>query len=444
MVFEHLRPRLQRLHADLKSPRCPSRSCRTVFKSLALLPVTQAFPKHRTDILVSTTFFLTFSRLIKSFHCNEPNWNSYLSSQPTPTPTPTITGIHHVTAFAKDPVANVNFYTRVLGLRLVKQTVNFDDPSTYHLYYGDHSGSPGTLLTHFPNPRAARTNHASCEITDTLLLIPENSLDAWATRLNSLRVSNRIEYLLGSTILRFEDHDGMRFGFVEAGPNLPQTTDLPRASINPKHAIRGVAGVEIHVPNAAATIDFLTTSLGFKLVQSERDAHWLALDQVGLNQLASDQLAQTQLTQTQLTQTQITHSLASSTISNSLSAFDRSHLGQRLVIIQDPSPHTTMGAGTVHHVAWRVPNLATQKRASEAINAAGIAVTPVIDRNYFHSIYFKIPGGVIFEIATDTPGFAVDEPLDTLGTTLQLPSQYESRRTTIERALVPLPTQHGS
>lgn len=314
----------------------------------------------------------------------------------------TITGLHHVTAFAKDPRKNVGFYTGVLGLRLVKKTVNFDDPFTYHLYYGDHAGNPGTLLTHFPNPMNARGAHGSNEIQRTTLAVGVGSLGFWRDRLASMGVEVARVLSFGQDALQFEDHDGMRFRMVEQARPMGLAEDREREGIARDHAIVGIAGVDIHVQDAGPTVAFLRDVLGFEVQRTEGAATWLSLHR------GSD------------------------------GPIEAAPLGQRLVVVEDSSAHVPMGAGTVHHVAWRAPTLAVQKAAAEAVRAARLGVTPVIDRQYFQSIYFRIPGGVVFEIATDAPGFAVDEPLETLGQSLQLPSQHEPLRERLAKTLVPL------
>ncbi len=292
---------------------------------------------------------------------------------------PLVTGLHHVTAFAKDPRANLRFYTEVLGLRLVKRTVNFDDPLTYHLYYGDEQGSPGTLLTHFPHPNAKRGRHGSPEIIETILGIPRGSADAWQERLRG----HGVDVERGDDRVAFEDHDGMRFALVEIG------------APDDAHAIRRIEGVAIRVPDVGETVGFLRELLGFRIESSGADRAVLT---------AGDE-----------------------------------HEPQRIELVHAPvDPRTSMGAGTVHHVAWRVPDNAAQARAAAALRDARVPVTPVMDRQYFRSIYFRIPAGVVFEIATDGPGFAIDEPAASLGSALRLPPQYEPRRAEIEAHLVPL------
>lgn len=296
-----------------------------------------------------------------------------------------VTGIHHVTALAKSPTANIEFYTSVLGLRLVKRTVNFDDPFTYHFYYGDAAGSPGTLITHFPHPLAAKAAHGGGEITDTDFAVPRGTLARWTDRLQAAGTHVARDVQFGQDILTLSDPDGM----------LIRLTESRDASARQDEGILRIARVRLRVPDVGETAEFLSGVLGFRDASSEGTTRRLTLGDGGD--------------------------------------------GREIDVVHDPAaPHHPMGAGTVHHVAWRVPDDGAQARAADAIREARIAVTPVMDRQYFKSIYFRIPGGVIFEIATDGPGFAVDEAPDALGTALKLPPRYEPRRAEIERRLPPI------
>lgn len=299
-----------------------------------------------------------------------------------------LSGIHHVTALAKDPKKNHEFYTALLGLRMVKKTVNFDDPLTYHLYYGDERGSPGTLLTHFPHPHARTGVHGSPEILETRLRVADEAMASWEERLATHGVGTVIVEDHGERRLVFGDHDDMRFAFVGE----------PTESADPS-SILGIESVSIRVPDVGATRAFLERALGF-----------VTTDRLGSN--------------------------ARLVLGDGLP-------GQRLELIEAPiDARTSMGAGTVHHVAWRVPDDATQSEVAVNLADAGVAVTPVMDRQYFRSIYFRIPGGVIFEVATDGPGFDVDEPLEALGEDLKLPPQHEPRRSEIAAQLIPLNGAH--
>ena len=308
-----------------------------------------------------------------------------------------ITGIHHVTALAKGPRENLGFYGGVLGLRFIKRTVNFDDPFTYHLYYGDAVGTPGSLLTHFPHPMAARATHGTGEIRRTVLAVPFGSMGYWQDRLGAAGVQFATSVRFDRPRLEFTDPDGMELGIVEG-----EVQDVGEAwegdGVTPGHAIRTVDTVTLRVPTAEATGEFLAGALGFATGDIEGDRRLFTLDDGGP--------------------------------------------GRRLELIDDAQgQHQPMGAGTVHHVAWRVPDEATQREVSNRLFAAGTATTQMIDRQYFHSIYFRIPGGVIFEVATEGPGFAVDEPMEELGGKLQLPPQHEPLRARIEAQLVSLDSE---
>lgn len=314
-------------------------------------------------------------------------------AQPTDTPT-LLTGVHHVTALAKSPRGNRDFYTSVLGLRFIKRTVNHDDPMTYHLYYADTLGTPGSVLTHFPHPHAARATHGTAEIRRTVLAVPLGAMGWWIDRLEKLGVETATSTHFGRPRLTFADPDGMELGIVEAdvaGVGQPWTD----GGVGEASAIRTVDTVTLRVPNAPATSVLLVDALGFQPGPTDGHRQLFTLRDGGP--------------------------------------------GQRLELIDDASTaQHPMGAGTVHHVAWRVPDEATQQQVSDHLFDAGTPTTPIIDRMYFRSIYFRIPGRVIFEVATDGPGFTVDEPMDALAGSLVLPPQLEPRRREIEAHLEPL------
>jgi len=290
-----------------------------------------------------------------------------------------LTGIHHVTALAKSPRENLDFYTKVLGLRLIKRTVNHDDPLTYHLYYGDEVGSPGTLVTHFPHPHAKRGQHGAPEIRETVLRTSLRSLQTWRERLSARGVDVTEEEAFGAARLVFDDPHGMRLVLVEGDGD----------------GIVCVDAVAIHLSRRVdEAARFLVDTLGFREVARGGDRRRLAV--------AEEQ-------------------------AGALEFVETPELGRG-----------EMGAGTVHHVAWRVADEAAQLEVAERVRAAGVDVTPVIDRMYFRSIYFRIPAGVIFEVATDGPGFEVDESRESLGSSLVLPPQHEPRRAEIEAHLGPL------
>ncbi len=294
-------------------------------------------------------------------------------------------GIHHVTAMAGDPQRNRAFYEGVLGLRLVKTTVNFDDPGTYHLYYGDGRGSPGTILTFFPIPGIRRGVPGTGVVDRVALAVPMGSLDAWRDRLceNGMGVSNAAE---GG--LAVSDPDGMSIELVETDDVRAPSAHHP--AVPAGMAIQGIHGVTLNVRDAAPTVDFLERTLG--------------LARVSENQLAGTQA-----------------------------------LGGRVVVTAFPdSGAARIGAGTVHHVAWRTPEAASQRAHLAELTALGVASSPVMDRDYFTSIYFREPGGVLLEVATDGPGFAIDEDQTELGTALRIPRWLEPRRAEVEAVLPPL------
>ncbi|MBV8838082.1 MAG: ring-cleaving dioxygenase [Alphaproteobacteria bacterium] len=302
-------------------------------------------------------------------------------------------GIHHVTAISGAPQRNLDFYAQVLGLRLVKKTVNFDDPGTYHLYYGDEGGTPGTILTFFPWAHAAPGRLGSGETQETAFRVPLASIGYWTHRFVEKSVPHATEKRFGDTVLTFSDPDGMRFALVGvAGAEREaawHTGDIPA-----EHAIRGFHGVTLVLAQAAPTGRVLTHVLGFREVGAEN----------GLTRYRADA---------------------------PLGGFvDLREVGD--------FPRGKLGRGSVHHVAFRAADDAAQAAMAKVAVGLGLHVTEQKDRNYFRSVYFREPGGVLFEIATDDPGFAVDEPRASLGTTLKLPRFLEPRRAELEAKLPPL------
>ncbi len=303
-------------------------------------------------------------------------------------------GAHHVTAIAGDPQQNVDFYAGVLGLRLVKKTVNFDDPSSYHLYYGDAGGTPGTIMTFFSWPGAPRGRSGAGQIGTTSFAVAEDSLGYWTQRLveHGVRFGARARRF-DETVLAFEDPDGLEIEIV-ARPGLDGApSSWPGSTVSDEHAIRKISGVTLLEAAPDRTENLLTSFLGFEKVGEEDGRARYAtaggesfVDVVGVPDGASGQTA----------------------------------------------------VGTTHHVAWRAPDDETEEAWRGEAEARGLDVTPVLDRQYFHSIYFREPGGVLFEIATDPPGFAVDEDPDHLGETLKLPPWLERHRDRIEASLPPV------
>jgi glyoxalase family protein len=302
-----------------------------------------------------------------------------------------IVGLHHVTAIASDPQRNLDFYTELLGLRFVKRTVNFDDPGTYHFYFGDDGGSPGTILTFFPWPTATRGSRGVGETSATAFLVPASSLLYWQQRL--LEAGVPVEHgdvRIGDSVLRFSDPDGMTLELVgrevQAATSAPRTADVP-----PEHSIRGFFGVTLCEAGFEGTASVLV-KMGFSQQAEEGNRYRFAAPGAALG----------------------------------------SHVD---ILVQPQLMDGRMGAGSVHHIAFRAPNDASQLEWREGIKSLSLDVTPVLDRTYFHSIYFREPGGVLFEIATDPPGFTFDEPIESMGEALKLPPWLEPKRELIEKVL---------
>jgi catechol 2,3-dioxygenase-like lactoylglutathione lyase family enzyme len=307
---------------------------------------------------------------------------------------PTIPGIHHVTAITADAQKNIDFYCGVLGLRLVKLTVNFDDPGSYHLYYGDELGRPGTIMTFFTWSGAHRGRVGPPQVTSTAFAVPAGALDFWSARLKEHVNPDAITERLGERVLHFTDPDGMGLDIIAvANPGGEAWSGGP---IDVEHAIRGFHSVTISEEGYESTANVLTELMGFKSQGSEGNRFRYRAG-------AGDGFA---------------------------SIVD-------LICVPD-ARHGSLGAGIVHHVAFRTPDDEQQDAWRKQIARANLNVSPVMDRNYFHSIYYREPGGVLFEIATDSPGFAADEAAERLGSRLMLPAQYEANRAEIERILPPV------
>ncbi|HYL04912.1 MAG TPA: ring-cleaving dioxygenase [Thermoanaerobaculia bacterium] len=331
-----------------------------------------------------------------------------------------LAGIHHVTAIAGDPQANADFYTGVLGLRLVKKTVNYDDPGTYHLYYGDELGRPGTLLTFFPWPHARRGQLGAGQATVTSFSVPAGSLGYWSERLrrsgtghDDPRRRNEDE-----EFLRLLDPDGLELELVaHAGP----APGIPweGGPVPVQHAIGGLFAVTLVEWNADRTADLLTGTLGFRLESQTGSRFRFAVGAPA----AADAGGPPPPT----------------------AALAGTGLATRLDLLAEPAAgRGRISAGTVHHVAWRVAGDREQQAWHRDLTAGGHHVSPIMDRQYFHSIYFREPGGVLFEIATDPPGMTADESAAQLGSGLRLPSWLEPARARIEPALPPLAARVAS
>jgi glyoxalase family protein len=304
-----------------------------------------------------------------------------------------MSGIHHVTAISGAAERNLDFYTHVLGLRLVKKTVNFDDPGTYHLYYGDEHGTPGTILTFFPWAHAAPGRLGTGEAQETAFRLPAASLGYWTQRLVEKGVPHALEKRFGETVLTFIDPDAMRLALIGVAGAEGEGA-WREGAVPAEHAIRGFHGVTLLLADAAPTARVLTDVLSLREIAREGA----------------------------LTRYQADAALGGHVDLREVGGFPRGKLGR----------------GSVHHVAFRAADDATQAAMAERAVALGLHVTEQKDRNYFRSVYFREPGGVLFEIATDDPGFTVDEPLASLGQALKLPRFLEPRRAELAAKLPPL------
>jgi predicted esterase/catechol 2,3-dioxygenase-like lactoylglutathione lyase family enzyme len=303
-----------------------------------------------------------------------------------------VLGIHHVTAIASDPQRSLDFYVGLLGLRLVKRTVNFDDPETYHLYFGDDVGNPGSIITFFPWPGARRGRQGTGQVAVTSFAVLPRALGFWVERL----VRHGITYEgPAKQVISFKDPDGLMLELV-ADPGAEARTargDAP--GIAREQAIHGLHGVTLWAEQGDDTERLLVGTLGFHPLREDGTTRRYAVGDGGPGTLVDVR---------------------------SVGGFVRG----------------AGGAGTVHHVAWRVADDTAQLQVREDVTKAGLEPTPVIDRQYFHSVYFREPGGVLFELATDPPGFAIDEPVEHLGERLMLPPRYEAHRAAIEAILPPI------
>lgn len=303
-----------------------------------------------------------------------------------------ILGLHHITAIAGDAQQNYDFYTKVLGLRMVKKTVNFDDPKTYHFYFGDEQGSPGSILTFFPWPRVRKGQNGAGMATLISYSVPEGSLEFWKSRFTKLHVPHgEISEKFGEKCIPFEDPDGLNLELV-----IPKKADNRKAwttsEISEDVALKGFHNVSLTLNKIAATAEILTDVLGYKLLGKEGNIH----------------------------------RYSTNTIENAAI----------VDLLEDPEAPAGLNAGgTNHHVAFRVKNEEDQMQIRGKVLEKRLHITEKIDRDYFFSLYFREPGGVLFEIATDNPGFTRDEPLEELGKNLKLPKQYEASREKIEQLL---------
>jgi glyoxalase family protein len=307
-----------------------------------------------------------------------------------------IAGLHHVTAIASDPQRNLDFYVGLLGLRFVKRTVNFDDPGTYHFYFGDRRGTPGTILTFFPWPGARRGIRGTGQIETTAFLISPDSVGYWLERLNWHHVvAERTLPRFGEEVIRFVDPDGLLLELIASNSRVP-VEPWPDSPVPPEHALSGFHSVSAALEGYEKTSRLLTGTFGYCLIEESGNRF-------------------------------------------RFTSGDDTVPGRILDLLC--LPDTGIGrvaVGSVHHIAFRTRNQQEQLRWREELVNLGYNVTPVIDRIYFQSIYFREPGGVLFEIATEPPGFALDERLEEFGARLHLPPWLESARPQIEKILPPI------
>jgi len=299
-------------------------------------------------------------------------------------------GIHHITAIVGHPQENVDFYAGVLGLRLVKKTVNFDDPGTYHLYFGNEGGKPGTIMTFFPWARASQGKIGDGQVGVTSYVVPKGAMKFWKKRLETFNISFTVRERFSEEYLEFDDPHGLHLEIVEREEGEVNTWAF--GGVTPEVAIKGFGGATLLSTHPDKTAALLENILGLELIGTEGD---------------------------------FTRYRSSAEIGNVID------------LKLTPIGHGTMGVGTVHHIAWRAKDDQDQLEWQKYVGENGYGVTPVRDRNYFNAIYFREHGEILFEIATDPPGFAHDESESTMGEKLMLPEQYEQSRGQIKQSLLP-------
>ncbi|MGD8445113.1 MAG: ring-cleaving dioxygenase [Desulfobacterales bacterium] len=314
---------------------------------------------------------------------------------------PRISGIHHITAIASSASENLVFYESVLGLRLVKKTVNFDDPYTHHLYYGDSDGAPGTIITFFPWENLPQGKAGAGMVTAIAFSIPMGSVDHWLERLNQHGVQTRRGERFGESLIQLEDPHGLSLELIES-PSVHSAIKQNGQSESAANRIVGLHSATALLRSLENTQSLLVNLMGMMLHDTEGNRHRF--------KMKSDD------------------------------AFG--HFYDVVVDSQARAGHK--GGGTVHHIAFRTPTDDEQIHWQKFLRDNGYSVTPIRDRNYFKAIYLHEPGGVLFEIATDPPGFTVDEPYESLGCDLKLPDQHESMRSEIESRLPKLPSSKFS
>ena len=325
-----------------------------------------------------------------------------MQNMPNP-PAVQLHGLHHVTAVSGDMGVNLDFFTRILGLRLVKKTVNQDDVSAYHMYYADKIGSPGTDMTFFDWPQTITNRRGTDSVVTTMFRVNGRAaLDYWMARFEEYKVIHGpLKTIFDHDAIRFEDREGQRLALIDDG-GVPYEGQLwDGVDIPPENAIRGFYGVALSIPHLSQLTPMLTEVLGMHETQRATNTN---------------------------DETMVVYSMANG------------GPGKEIHVIEQPTLSVgRLGRGGIHHVALRVTNDDEQRAWRERLSQYGLRVSPFIDRFYFHSIYFQISNGILFEIATDGPGFTGDESLETLGQRLALPPFLEGRRAEIEAGLKPIP-----
>lgn len=306
-----------------------------------------------------------------------------------------INGLHHVTAMADDPQKNIDFYAGFLGLRLVKKTINFDAPEVYHFYYGDEEGLPGTIMTFFPYKGLAKGRKGKGQLTTTSFSIPSYSLGYWTSRLKKFNVPFKApQSRFDESFIYFEDHDGLGLELIANDKDLRPGFTYGHIPI--EHAVKGFYSVTLTEDGYERTAAFLSSQLNYQpIIESGNRFRYNLGGAPGVGNLMD-------------------------------------------IICEPTALRGFGGAGTIHHVAFATANDTTIKEVQSSLNSKGIHVTPIMDRQYFHSIYFREPGGVLFEVATSDIGFTLDEPKDSLGEAIKLPDWEEPHRQVIEQGLIPI------
>ena len=300
-------------------------------------------------------------------------------------------GIHHITAIVGDPQGNIDFYAGVLGLRLVKKTVNFGDKVRYHLYFGNEKGAPGTLITFFAWPGAEPGKVGDGQVGVSSYVVPIGAMNFWEQRFGKLDVSYTKTERFGEVYMQFEDPHGLRLEIVEREEGAHSEWEF--GGVTREVAIKGLGGATLFSSESAKTSEVLENVMGFELVGNEGD--YIRFKSI-------------------------------------------SELGNIIDVLATSFGRGENGPGVVHHIAWRTKDDAEQLAWKKHVEQDGFDVTEVKDRNYFKAIYFREHGGILFEIATDPPGFAHDESLQTMGKSIMLPEQFENERERLEEVLIPV------